>query len=255
MNMNSQMKKFVSILAKSPLNSRISSVVNCPRSGVSCAPQGFTLLELLIVVSIIAILSVALVLVLDPAETLKKSRDAQRISDMSTIKTALGIYTTSTMTPYLGRSNSNNGCQANIGATTVDVFYSIPGTGSITDASLDGAGSGSVASTTVETNYTLTDGNGWIPVNFDSLIGGSPISNLPVDPVNTVGSIGAMSTTTLAYRYVCMINPLSYELNAVLESNTYTTGTDNKLTKDGGNNSSFYEVGTNLKILGTGNDF
>ena len=216
---------------------------------------GFTLLELLIVVSIIAILSVALVLVLDPAETLRKSRDAQRMSDLSTLKTAIGLYTTSTTTPYLGVSNSNTRCQANIGAVTTYVFYSIPS--AISDTSLDGAGSGSTASTTASANYTLTDGTGWIPVNFDSLIGGSPISNLPVDPVNTIGSAGdgSITNTTLAYRYACMITPLAYELGAVLESETYTTGSDGKLTKDGGNSDYFYEVGTNLKILGATNDY
>ena len=47
--------------------------------------KGFTLLELLIVIAIIAVLSVILVLVLNPAETLKKSRDTQRMSDLSTL--------------------------------------------------------------------------------------------------------------------------------------------------------------------------
>ena len=71
-------------------------------SAEKAGEKGFTLLELLIVVGIIAILSVALILVLNPAETLKKSRDAQRISDLATMKTALGLYVTSTTTPYLG---------------------------------------------------------------------------------------------------------------------------------------------------------
>lgn len=215
---------------------------------------GFTLLELLIVISIIAILSVALVLVLDPAETLRKSRDAQRMSDMSTIKTALGIYTTSTTTPYLGISNSNTGCKPTPatawGASgNYKLFYSIPAT-TISDANLDDAGV-IIASTTASTNYTLTDGTGWIPVNLDTLIGGSPISNLPVDPVNAIGALGAgdISTTTLAYRYACSVSPLAFEVNAVLESSTYT-GNDNKLTKDGGNSTYYYEVGTNLKIIG-----
>jgi len=64
--------------------------------------RGFTLLELLIVIAIIAILSVALIIVINPAETLKKSRDANRISDLNALKTALGIYMTSTTTPNLG---------------------------------------------------------------------------------------------------------------------------------------------------------
>ncbi|MEK7569139.1 MAG: type II secretion system protein [Patescibacteria group bacterium] len=222
---------------------------------------GFTLLELLIVVSIIAILSVALVLVLDPAETLKKSRDAQRMSDMSTIKTALGIYTTSTTTPYLGGLTNNNGCKATpatawaYSATGPWIHYSLSGTAAVTDLSLDGVTAvTSFATSSASANYTLTDGNGWIPVNLDSLIGGSPISNLPIDPVNSLGTDTALniSTSTLAYRYACSINPLAYEVDAVFESNTYTTGADNKLTKDGGNSSNYYEVGTNLKILGAG---
>lgn len=110
--------------------------------------KGFTLLELLIVISIIAILSVALVLILNPAETLRKSRDTQRISDLNTVKTALGLYLTSTSSPSMGA------CP-----------YAVPRSSTTTLA-------------------TLTDGTGWIPVNLSSLSSGSPISSFPVDPVN-----------------------------------------------------------------------
>lgn len=211
---------------------------------------GFTLLELLIVISIIAILSVALIFVINPAETLKKSRDAQRISDLNTMKTALGLYTTSTSTPYLGVLNSNLGCKSGSGGGTYSantrIWYSIAG---ITDTQIDGSVTlGSpYASSSVS---TLTDGTGWLPVNFDSLIGGSPISNLPLDPANTSADLANMSTTTLAYRYACNLSTLTYEIDTVLESDTYTTAPDNKLTKDGGNSNYYYEMGTNLKILG-----
>ena len=50
-------------------------------AGTRLESSGFTLLELLIVISVLAILSVALIVVLNPAETLKKGRDSQRISD------------------------------------------------------------------------------------------------------------------------------------------------------------------------------
>ncbi|KKT36216.1 MAG: hypothetical protein UW25_C0011G0014 [Candidatus Nomurabacteria bacterium GW2011_GWB1_44_12] len=243
--MNLQMKKYLS-----PVNSQGSNVKGS---------HGFTLLELLIVVSIIAILSVALVLVLDPAETLRKSRDAQRMSDLSTLKTAIGLYTTSTTTPYLGSNTANTLCKpipstGRGSAGAYKIWYSIPTSSAIGDLTLDSSDTTTPAAQSSASLYTLTDSTGWIPVNFDSLIGGSPISNLPIDPVNTIGALGGLdiSTTTLAYRYSCSITPLAFEIDAVLESNTYTTGTDNKFTKDGGNSDYYYEVGTNLKILGAG---
>ena len=221
--------------------------------------SGFTLLELLIVIGIIAILSVILIIVINPAETLRKSRDAQRISDLSTLKTALGIYTTSTSTPYLGGATSNTACKSGAGAGTYGagskVFYSLAGSG-ITDATLDG-GSGSVpaAGQATAASSTLTDGTGWIPVNFDSLTSGSPISSLPVDPINTVAAGGTVASTDLVYRYACNSTSLTYEIDATLESSEYTSGANNKLAADGGNNSSYYEVGTNLRLLGAGTDF
>lgn len=219
--------------------------------------KGFTLLELLIVISIIAILSVALVLVLNPAEALKKSRDAQRISDLNTMKTALALYVTSTSTPYLGGLATNATCVPTVGTArgssgTYKVWYSLPSTSAITDATIDG--STAVTPAVQVATPALTDGTGWIPVNFDSLTGGSPISNLPIDPTNSIASLSAVANTDLVYRYSCLASPLAFELDGVLESIAYTQS-DNKLASDGGNNSNYYEVGTNLKVLGTGTDF
>ena len=216
---------------------------------------GFTLLELLIVIAIIAILSVALVIVLNPAETLKKARDAQRISDLSTLKTAIGLYLTSTTTPLLNNVAANVGCKATAAGAraaggTEKVYYSLPSTSLITAATVDGATTSPVVQATAA-NYTKTDGTGWIPVNFDGLTGGSPISNLPIDPVNTIASVSAVVNTDLVYRYSCAISPLSFEMDATLESTAYTV-TDNKMASDGGNSALYYEVGTNLSILGAG---
>jgi len=224
--------------------------------------QGFTLLELLIVIAIIAVLSVALVFVLNPAETLKKSRDAQRISDLSAIKTALGLYTTSVNPIYLGGTASNATCRDSAGAwTSADrIYYSYPSDSpgaAITDATLDGGSASAPASSqVVNANLALTDGTGWVPVNLDNISGGSPISNLPIDPSNTIptAALTAMDNTALVYRYACRADNLTSEFDVPLESTAYTVD-DNKLTKDGGNNSSFYEVGSNLKILGSGNNF
>ncbi|MFZ2303845.1 MAG: type II secretion system protein [Minisyncoccia bacterium] len=234
------MKKFLS----SPVKGQSSNVKGS---------SGFTLLELLIVVSIIAILSVALVLVLDPAETLKKSRDAQRMSDLSTMKTAIALYLTSTTTPYLA-GTSNTLCKAtpSISSSSGDnrIYYS--SASSVTDTDLDGSTITTVASTTVgSTLLGQTNGGGWIPINFDVLTGGSPISNIPVDPVNTISNPAGVASTDLVYRYACSETPLAFEIDAQLESTAYTVA-DNKRTSDGGNSTGYYEVGTNLKILGAG---
>ncbi len=170
--------------------------------------RGFTLLELLIVIAIIAILSVALIIVINPAETLKKSRDANRISDLNTIKTALGIYLTSTTTPYLGGNLADTSC-------------------------------GTLKSSTTTAIYT-TDSSGWIPVNLNSLTSGSPISNLPQDPIND---------TTYGYWYKCNSAAKTFEVSTLLESAAYGPGgTDDKATKDGGNEATRYEVGTGLTL-------
>lgn len=215
--------------------------------------QGFTLLELLIVIAIIAILSVILVLVLDPAETLKKSRDSQRMSDLSTIKTALGLYSTSTTTPFMGGASSNTACKGTTANETYQatdkIFYSAT---PITDTLLDGSSTVSTPSANASVSASV-DGTGWLPVNLASLPGGSPISNLPIDPVNTV-TAAAVTSTDLVYRYVCSEKTLKYEIDARLESAAYTVD-DNKMSKDGGNNSNYYEVGTDLNLLGTGTDF
>lgn len=219
---------------------------------------GFTLLELLIVIAIIAILSVALVIVLNPAETLKKARDAQRISDLSTMKTAIGLYMTSVASPTLGEDSANDTCQAIAGtwASGDKIAYSTPiGTNtSITDTAVDG----SVAADSQSATPGLTDGEGWIPVNFGDISGGSPISNLPVDPINDAdfgtSAISAITSEALVYRYGCSVAPLGFEIDAQLESEAYTA-TDNKLISDGGDNNSLYETGTILTILDDGTDF
>jgi len=223
--------------------------------------KGFTLLELLIVLSVIVILAVALILVINPAETLKKSRDSQRISDLTTLKTALGIYTTS-KTPVLLDNGTNSTCKSGAGAGTYGagskIYYSYPNSApgaAITATSLDG-GAASVPAPGQVTNANLnnTDGTGWLPVNFGGITGGSPISALPADPVNSIAAVGAPTNSDFVYRYVCSSTSLTYEIDVPLESTAYTVD-DNRMSKDGGNNTNYYEVGTNLQLLGTGTNF
>jgi len=217
--------------------------------------SGFTLLELIIVIGIIAILSVALVIVLNPSETLKKARDSQRISDLSTLKTAIGLYLTNTTIPQLSGGNwaSAAGCQATLGtwASGNKLYYSYPtGSGTLSNGStIDGSASSALTPNQVATPSSV-NGLGWIPVDLTTLTGGSPISNLPIDPVDTVSSVTAPSSGDLVYRFGCSRSPIAYEIDATLESSAYTTAPNDMRLNDGGNSNSYYETGTNLGIIG-----
>lgn len=228
--------------------------------------RGFTLLELLIVIAIIAILSVVVVLVLNPAETLKKTRDAQRISDLNTLKTAIGLYITDVANPDLDGSGGTFLCLSAATNTAKISYSSVVADPTCTNDPAEGTDTGATfaadacytAGATAST-VTSVGGTGWIPVNFTAISGGSPISNLPIDPVNT--AIGTSPTSAdLVYRYVCQATGATnkpstvFELNGRLESTAYVT-TDPKMTTDGGDNDNYYEVGTSLRLLGTGTAF
>ncbi len=236
--------------------------------------KGFTLLELLIVISIIAILAIALVFLLNPAETLKKSRDAQRISDLNTVKTALGIMLTASSTPSLDNflPQATAVCitaTTAAGVTTLStapkIKYSANSAPTLTSAT-PGADAASVATPFVASSSGATpgkiDGTGWIPINLRALTGGSPISSFPIDPINTVSSTAV--NTDLVYRYACQNGTTAgvgpgkpayvFEINAALESAAYTVD-DNKMAKDGGDNDNYYETGNSLYLLPTNTGF
>ena len=228
--------------------------------------KGFTLLELLIVIAILAVLSVALVLVLNPAESLKKSRDTQRMSDLATLKTALGLYMTTVSTPDLDAGVANF-CLG-VGNTAAQIAYSSPSGSNLTCTApavgTDAVGSFAAADSCYHVASTASssiDGTGWLPVNFTSITGGSPISNLPLDPTNSAAT-ATPTNATLTYRYTCQAtgdatHPSNvFEIDAVMESSQYGPGgTDDKSAKDGGDNANYYEVGTSLKLMGAGTNF
>ena len=79
------------------------------------------------------------------------------------------------------------------------------------------------------------DGTGW--VKFDNLSGsgiGEYVTSLPLDPVNEDPHV-------LSY----MSDGFDFELNVKLESQKYTAN----MVKDGGDDLTSYEKGTNLKLI------
>ncbi len=184
--------------------------------------KGFTLLELLIVIGILAILAATTVLVLNPAELLKQARDSQRVSDMATLNSALGLYLTSVSSPVLGLA---------VGADCPTDCYTITNTG--TPAANCGGRYTAPRINTYDADRTV-DATGWLPVAFTGISGGSPLSVLPADPT--------VNSATLFYSYACDQTNLTYELGTTFESTKYMTDLDLD-GKDGGNNAS-YEIGT-----------
>lgn len=185
--------------------------------------KGFTLLELIIVIGILAVLGTISVMVLNPGQLFAQARDTSRIQDIATLNSALGLYVSTVTSPDLNGSYANAGCAA-LGSVHV---YAAPTTQSFTNRSTNVA---------VALRGITGGANGWLPIDFSSMtsFGGSPLSTLPLDPTNS---------GDLIYRYACDQATLTFELNGGLESARYTSGAENKLTSDGGNNNSFYEVG------------
>ena len=195
----------------------------------SAYQHSFTLIELLIVIAVIAVLATVVILTLNPAELMRKSRDANRLSDMKTLEQAIQLYSEDTgeslgtsSTLYLSvpdpdaTSSLGDQCQG-LGLST----SSLPAGWTYHCAGSDW--------------YKNVDGTGWIPIDFKSSSFGSPVGTLPVDPVNATSS-------GFYYTYVGSGDP--YELAAIFESQKYIP----LEASDGGPDPAQYEVGTNLAL-------
>lgn len=172
--------------------------------------SGFTLIELLVVIAIIAVLAVVVVLTLNPAQLLEQSRDANRLSDIATLTSALNLYTTD----QSGASSFSLG----IASDTYPSIYDSQATTTAGDA-CQGLGMPSFNTSTgqswqcgVSSTSRNVNGTGWIPVNFTQISAGSPIGALPVDPIN-------QTSTGLFYAYNA--NGNQFEVTADLESQKY----------------------------------
>jgi len=121
---------------------------------------GFTLIELLVTIAILAVLATVTVVVINPGELLKQSRDATRLEDLALIKRAIGLYL----------------------ADGIPLPFTT-----------------SVWGTSDETSMTQTkiNGTGWVPLDFTLISFGSPISRLPIDPINKNECIFSGIVTTI----------------------------------------------------------
>ena len=194
--------------------------------------RGFTLIELLVVIAIIAILSIVVVLTLNPTELLRQSRDSDRVSDLSIMKTAVLLYIEDVSSINLASSSFG------YGACYVST---LSGTGTTTTMCGVFATTGATVNASVTAGtYRKIDSTGWIPINFSRISAGTPFGQLPIDPVNN-GSY--------YYSYAASSTSLTFEIDAILESAKYgKNGINDKVSTDGGDSSGTYEVGSNLTL-------
>jgi len=189
--------------------------------------SGFTLIELIIAVSITFIVLTVVVLDLNPEEFISQSKDAQRISDLKRIDTALSLAQNSpheflednslSNIVYISLSDKNN--NINDDCKTSGEYPDLPPL----------AGGWQYRCVSVVSRLHYTDGNGWIPINFDS-ISGNPLRSLPIDPVNDEANYYTFS------KLAPSIN--SSALAAPMQSEKYLTEAEN----DGGNLIASYET-------------
>lgn len=92
-----------------------------------------------------------------------------------------------------------------------------------------------ICASTSLSNIRTTDGHGWVKLALASSQVTLPI--LPVDPLNNKG-----------HHYIYCADSTGWEIIAKLESKKFLP----KMSQDDGSNSNFYEIGTNFKLLGTG---
>ena len=214
--------------------------------------KGFTLIELLVVIGIIAVLSVVVLLTLNPAELLRQARDSTRISDLSALNSAINLYATDVTSSYSLGDGANcyvdvptgtalsPSCDADAGATYAPRFTA----GTVTQ----------VAAADVRD----VDATGWIPVNFNLISSGTPISRLPVDPSQSVAGNRFYAYRTAKPTGVCTTGNdcTVFEVNANMESTKFSGagegfasagGADVEGT-DGGSQLFNFEVGTRLNL-------
>jgi len=165
------------------------------------------------------------VVTINPAEMLKKTRDTKRISDLDALRTALNLYVTDV---------------GNLNAVSTTNCYLYVATGN----TFTGTGTG--CSGYVTSSSQVSTGGGWIPLNFATISSGSPLAALPIDPklTYTGGTDGGGWHT---YIFRASAASTTFKLMANMESTYYSNGgTGDVEGTDGGASTTIYEVGSDV---------
>ena len=204
---------------------------------------GFTLLELLIVIAILAILSATLLFLANPAEIFKKTRDTKRVSDLKEMsKTISYLIEQSGGTLDMDGPFQSNTCQ---GEASQTIYLSLVDSTSTCQTLIDNGDLPDPPSgwqyhcVTSQSDLAKVDGSGWLPINFLQATYLTP--KIGVDPLNKTNGTGQ----GLFFSYVCDNDSKTFEINCVLESNKYSS----LMSNDGGDKDTKYEIGNNLRLI------
>lgn len=179
--------------------------------------NGFTLVELLVVIAIVAILAAVVVLIINPLELTRRGRDAARLSDLSNLQNAINVAVQEA---------------TDSGAAILCNGGSYP-CGGAADNGRSGGTSGF--------GTRNSNGTGWVKVNMS---GNKSVSvpTLPVDPTNNDD-----------FHYTYCADDDAWEIDAKLESEQQRP----KMGADGGDDNDTplgsdgkFEVGSNLALIG-----
>jgi len=116
--------------------------------------KGFTLVELLVVIAIIAILAAVVVLIINPLELTRRSRDAARLTDLANLQQAINVSV-----------------QEATGSSATDILCS------------QGLTAGACRGDS-DTGTRVANGGGWVQADLTAQRSVS-VPTLPVDPVNS----------------------------------------------------------------------
>jgi prepilin-type N-terminal cleavage/methylation domain-containing protein len=200
--------------------------------------KGFTLVELLIVLALIAILVSILVVIINPGQIMMRGRDTQRIGDLRNLAAATDAYISDIGTGANLPWPTRGSCSSTSPGYN---FYSTPTVSTLTGWPNPSNPTGTLS--------VAVDGTGWVPLNFkgSNLLN---LSSLPLDPRNgQQGTAANGQTVVFAYAFSCDTN-FGYEYAAKLEGNAQA------MVNDGGNRNNcttvspdcLYEVGSNKSL-------
>ncbi|MFW5703255.1 MAG: type II secretion system protein [Patescibacteria group bacterium] len=186
--------------------------------------KAFTIIEILIVVGIISILAVALIVLVNPAEAQKRTRDTKRLKDAQFLESVVKQAIDDDSSVFTGLCTEDD-----------ETCYS--GAGAYTGAAA------SAGDTVTCTGDTVTPTENWIGDGQVDLC--NYAKAIPVDPLNSASSTcvddsETTDTKTCYVYYALVVNGTEYEVAVRQES----TSNVSKVANDGGNSDEWYEIFT-----------